>query len=362
MKGGQTVMKTKTRGRLPPGEENFNFFLDRFFTSLRGQRLDKLARRRAEDLAFAVNDADGAREDAFGEVQRDELFIADLVSDGGFRQDRNADPDLDRALDCLDVVELHHEIDFDIALFEYAVNRLARRDVSLEGDEIFSGERLDAHAMAARQLMFGVANDDELVVAKRNDGEVRPPEWKRDNAEIDSVVETGLVDLVGATVFDVDFNLRVGLDEPFDVGRQFVQADAVNGGHLDRSGDRRRLGPQPLFQRAETFDNLPTFGVKNPPGLGGRHATRRPAALDQPLFESLFERLDLLADGRLGNEVERGGFRKTPRLDQVTEGFECLNVHVLLTRAARLKRFSLGLSEITIYGDYVGRQARPVSC
>src|SRR5262245_26318554 len=330
MKGGQTVMKTKTRGRLPPGEENFNFFLDRFFTSLRGQRLDELARRRADDLALSVNDADGAREDAFGEVQRDELFIADLVSDGCFRQDRNADADLDRALDCLDVVELHHEIDLDLALFEYAINRLARRDVPLEGDEIFPGERLDAHAMAARQLMFGVANDDELVVAKRNDGEVRPPERQRDNAEIDSVVETGLVDFVGATVFDVDFYLRVGLDEPFDVGRQLVQADAVNGGHLDRAGDRGRFGPHPLFQRAEPFENLLAFGVKDSPGLGGRHAPRRPAALDQPLFESLFERLDLLADGRLRNEVERGGFRKTPGLDQVTEGFECLDVHILL--------------------------------
>src|SRR5215813_6024199 len=330
MKGGQTVMKTKTRGRLPPGEENFNFFLDRFFTSLRGQRLDELARRRAEDLALAVNDADGAREDAFGEVQRDELFIADFVSDCGFRQDRNANADLDRALDCLDVVELHHEIDLDLALFEYAVNRLARRDVSLEGDEIFPGERLDAHAMAARQLMFGVANDDELVVAKRNDGEVRPPERQRDNAEIDRVVETGLVDLVGATVFDVDFYLRVSLDEPFDVGRQLVQTNAVNGGHLDRAGDRGRFDPHPLFQRAEPFENLLAFGVKDSSGLGGRHAPRRPAALDQPLFESLFKRLDLLADGRLRNEVERGGFRKTPGLDQVTESFECLDVHVLL--------------------------------
>src|SRR5262249_7041407 len=168
--------------------------------SLRGQRLDELARRRAEDLALAVNDADGASEDAFCEVQRDELFIADLICHGGLGQDRNAYADLDRALYRLDVVELHHAIDLDLALLEYAVNRLASRDVWLEGDEIFPGQRLDAHAMAARQLMFGVANDDELVVAKRNDGEVRPPERQRDNAEIDRVVEAGLVDLVGATI------------------------------------------------------------------------------------------------------------------------------------------------------------------
>src|SRR5262245_46400880 len=143
--------------------------------SLRGQRLDELTRRRAEDFALAMNDADGAREDAFGEVQRDELFIADLVRDRCFGQDRNADADLDRALDRLDVVELHHAIDLDPLLFEDAVNRLARRDVALEGDEIFPGERLDAHAMAARQPVFRVANYDELVVAERNDGQVRPP-------------------------------------------------------------------------------------------------------------------------------------------------------------------------------------------
>src|SRR5215475_2462885 len=129
-----------------------------------------------------------------------------------------------------------------------------------------------SRSKAARQLMFGVANDNELVVAKRNDGEVRPPERQRDNAEIDRVVETGLIDLVGATVFDVYFYLRVSLDEPFDVGRQLVQADAVNGGHLDRAGDRGRFGPHPLFQRADPFENLFAFGVKDSPGLGGRHA------------------------------------------------------------------------------------------
>src|SRR5262245_9443817 len=107
-----------------------------------------------------MNDADGAREDAFGEVQRDELVITALVGDGGFGEDRNADADLDRALDRLDVVELHHAIDLDLVPFEDAVNGLARRDVTLEGDEIFPGEGLDAHAMAARQLVFRAANYD----------------------------------------------------------------------------------------------------------------------------------------------------------------------------------------------------------
>src|SRR5262252_5857117 len=149
MKGGQTVYEDENARQANTGKRKFQIKSAptrrvhenprlKISRSLRCQRLDELARRRAEDLALAVNDADGAREDAFGEVQRDELFIADLVGDGGFGQDRNADADLDRALDRLDVVELHHAIDLDLVLFEYAVNGLPRRDVSLEGDEIFS--------------------------------------------------------------------------------------------------------------------------------------------------------------------------------------------------------------------------------
>jgi len=67
----------------PPVVVTVYAIANRSSRSLRGQRLDELARRSAEDLALAVNDADGAREDAFGEVQRDELFISDLICHGG---------------------------------------------------------------------------------------------------------------------------------------------------------------------------------------------------------------------------------------------------------------------------------------
>src|SRR5215475_2739113 len=204
-----------------------------------------------------MNDADGAREDALGELQSDELFVTDLGRDRGFGQDRNADTDLDRTFDRLDVVELHHVVDLDLALFEYVVNRLACGNVALEGDEIFPGERLDARPAAARELVFGIANDDQLDVAKPNDGEVRSPERQRDDAEINRIVETGFVDFVGAAVFDVDLDLRVSLDELFNVGRQLVQADAVNGGDPDRAGRRRRVDPHPFLQSAKMFENLP---------------------------------------------------------------------------------------------------------
>src|SRR5262245_8441573 len=119
-----------------------------------------------------MNDADGARENALGEVQSDELFVTDLVRDRGFGQDRNADADPDRTFERLDVVELHHLTDLDLAVFEDLVHRLARGNVALEGDAILSGERLDAHTAAAREPVYRIAYDHELVFAKRDDGEV----------------------------------------------------------------------------------------------------------------------------------------------------------------------------------------------
>src|SRR5262249_11322490 len=254
-----------------------------------------------------MNDANGEREDALGVFQSDELFVSHIGCVCGYGQDRNADTDLDRTFDRLDVVKLHHVVDLDLTLFEDAVNRLACGNVALEGDEVFTGQAFDAHAAAARELVFGITNDDQLVVAKPNDLEVGAPERQRDNAKINRIVETGFIDFVGAAVFDLDFDLRVGPDELFDVRRQFVQADAVNGGDLDRAGRRRRFDLHPLFQRMKMFENLPAFGVENPSGFGERHAFA-PAPLDQLLVESLFERFDLLADGRLRYEIERGRF------------------------------------------------------
>jgi hypothetical protein len=78
--------------------------------------------------------------------------------------------------------------------------------------------------------------------------------------------------------------------------------------------------------------NLQASSVKDFACLGRRDALALP--LDQLLIETLFQHLDLLADGGLRNKVERGGFGETAGLNQITERFERLDVHDGIIRQA----------------------------
>src|SRR5262249_6801712 len=157
-------------------------------------------------------------------------------------------------------------------------------------------QRQDADPAAARQPVFRITNDYQLVVAERDDGEVGPPERQRHDAEIDRVVQAGFVDFVGAAIFDVNLDLRIGFNELFDVRRQFVKADAVHGGDPYRAGDQRRFDAHPLFQRAVPLQNLFAAGVEGFSRFGRRDAPAL-AAFDQLPAEPPLQELDLLADG-----------------------------------------------------------------
>src|SRR5262249_53089821 len=135
-----------------------------------------------------MDDSDGTREHAFGEVECDQQLVFDLIRDGGFRQDRHPDADFDRTFDGFNIVKLHHVIYRDPVLFEDAVDGLARRDVALKGDEILPRQRPDADPAATRQPMFRVTNNDQLVVPERDDGDIGPPQGQRYDTEIDGVV------------------------------------------------------------------------------------------------------------------------------------------------------------------------------
>ena len=91
---------------------------------------------RRQDAALAVQDGQRTRHAAVAQAEHDERALLDFLADGAFGDERHAGVDFHRALERLDVVELHGGLELDALLAEELVERLARRDVLVEADEL----------------------------------------------------------------------------------------------------------------------------------------------------------------------------------------------------------------------------------
>ena len=210
-------------------------------------RRARKARARRRQLARApVDDADGTAEGAFDGRPGHQRARADLARERGGGQERDAEPGLDRALDRLDVVELHGVADAHAVAAQEPVDHPARGDVALEADEGLTVERGEGAADAPRDAMAGRRRDDQLVVAEGHDLELGPARRHRHDAEVDVAGETRRVHLVGAPVGELHADARMSGQAPLDRRRQRVQAHAVDGRHAHRS----RHDVRPCAQRA----------------------------------------------------------------------------------------------------------------
>jgi len=84
-----------------------------------------------------------------------------------------------------------------------------------------------------------MADEDQRVLAQLHDLEFRVTGRVGDQAQVHDVAQHVLIHLVGAAIFDVDVDGGIALEEFLEVGRQDVQADAVNGGDADVAGNDR---------------------------------------------------------------------------------------------------------------------------
>src|SRR5262249_5237718 len=131
--------------------------------------------------------------------------------------------------------------------------------------------------------------------------------------------------LVGAAVLDMHRHRRGGLEKLLEVGRQVMQADAVNGRHADRAGDDVLDFLQLAVQGLVSPQNLLAVIVEHL--AFARKTELLLAPLDEQRLEHLFERADLLADGGLGDFVDLRRFGKTARFGQVTKNLEAFDLH-----------------------------------
>ena len=253
--------------------------------------------------------------------------------------DGHAGVNLDGALDGLDVVELHHVLHVDGVFLQDSVQRLAGGDVRLEADELLAVNGFEPEALVLGERMLRVADQHQRVLAQRADFQLAVARRIGHQAQVHDVAQHVFVHLVGAAVFDVHVDRRVALEELLQVGRQVVQADAVNGGDADGAGDDVLDLLQLAVQGVVGGDDLLAVIVEHLAFPG--EAELLLAALDQQRFEEAFERADLLAHRRLGDFVDLRGLGETLGFGQVAKDFQTLDLHknteyADLTKASQL--------------------------
>jgi hypothetical protein len=134
-----------------------------------------------------------------------------------------------------------------------------------------------------------------------------------------------LIDLRRTPVFHMQLHVRIALPEGLQKGRQLVQADAVDGGDAEFPGDHVA---QRVKAAVEVIEHAQDFapGLEENAALRGQRKVPL-AALDEPHLEALLDGANLLADGALGDGIERARLRETARLDKIAEDFEGIDMH-----------------------------------
>ena len=92
--------------------------------------------------------------------------------------------------------DLRHVVHADAMLLQRAFDRLVGRDVLLEADEVLAVELLDLDRLLLRERVRGAADQDQTVLAKGDQLDLRAFGRVRDHADVQRAAEHVLVDLV----------------------------------------------------------------------------------------------------------------------------------------------------------------------
>lgn len=211
-------------------------------TSTGLQQLHEPADGGCEALAPAVNDPDGPDQLVHRRGARDEAPARDFAPHGRLGQDRDARADLQGLLDRLDVVELHGHGRLGAVAAQAAVDRLADRQLRVEGDKVLPVQIVRLDPLLPRQLVVGPADEDHLFAAQRNhaDGPVRG--GVTHDAQVGFFPFHRVDDLLRMQVLQPDARLRVVGDELADVVAHHVEPHRVDRGHANRPGDLAACG------------------------------------------------------------------------------------------------------------------------
>jgi hypothetical protein len=119
------------------------------------------------------------------------------------------------------------------------IGGLARRDVALVAGHGLALEARHGNTLHVGERVIRRAREHEMIVADRDDDDLRMLLRIGDDAEIDLLRDDVLVDLVWPRVFDVNVHLWVLAQVFLQIRRQLVQADAIDDGNAQMAADHR---------------------------------------------------------------------------------------------------------------------------
>src|SRR5262249_22289978 len=107
------------------------------------------------------------------------------------------------------------------------------RDIRFKSNKWFILEHFERDTFSLCKRVLRRTGHHHLVPSKRNHLNLPPSLRKGYDSEVNSIVETRLVDFVCPAVFDSDVDLWILLQEALDVRGQFVEAYTVNSSDTD---------------------------------------------------------------------------------------------------------------------------------
>src|SRR5277367_3051308 len=127
-----------------------------------GQHFDELAYCRRQLAAALVYDRERAEKGAFLKFEHPQRAARHFVLDRHPWHDCASEPNLDGALDGLDIVELEHVGRLDAVLAQDSIRGLARRNVAFVADELLTLQLSDVHLRVLGQRIVGRHGEHQL--------------------------------------------------------------------------------------------------------------------------------------------------------------------------------------------------------
>ena len=182
-----------------------------------------------------------------------------------------------------------------------------------------------AHGLAG-EAVAGRADEDDRIVEERLEGDAAMATRRADDAELELARGDALDDRLRVEDPERDAQLRMPLRELAEELREDDPARTGGGADLEAARQlvaslERHLGHDLLLEREQAL----RAAVEPHAGLGRLDSAAR--AVEQLRPETLLERSDLQADGRLGDAEALGRLGEALLLDDGAERRELTRVH-----------------------------------
>jgi hypothetical protein len=224
------------------------------------------------------------------------MAARDLRERAAARQQRDADPHLDRALDAVEAGQRDLDVDRRLPALVGAQHAVARRRRIVVRDHDLASDFLQRHAVAPRQRMFRRRQQHHVVAAERERLHAAIRRLEREHAEVEAAIEDGVGDLPGRHAPDVDDDVGMSHRESLDVRQQAVHGRFVGADDDAAAAHLLQLADGRLRLAGEPEEPL-RIVLQEASGLGQRAVARR--AVEQPLAQLILDPPDRLADGGL---------------------------------------------------------------